>query len=142
VEYFLGSLITLITVVSVNRLIRKQLSKNTIPRIRYSQSHVYSLVQPMIDKEFSLPPIKKTQATSYQEAQFVRVMVVDNEAYWIKDNKLFVAQFVDGEVDKNTTSEVDTMSMDKLQLEKTMFVVEKLTEGFSNDSGNSRKPKF
>jgi hypothetical protein len=142
VEYFLGSLMTLITVAVINKLIRSQLSKNKAPRIRYSQSHVYSLVQPLVEREFGLPPIKKTQATSYQEAQFVRVMVVDGEAYWIKDNKLFVAQFVDGEVDKNTTSEVDTMSMDKLQLEKTMFVVEKLTEGFSNDTGNTGKPKF
>lgn len=141
-EYLLGSLITLITVIAINKLIRSQLSKNKAPRIRYSQSHVYSLVQPLVEKEFSFPLIKKTQATSYQEAQFVRVMVVDNEAYWIKDNKLFVAKFVDGEVDKNTTSEVDAMSMNKLQLEKTMFVVQKLTEGFGNDTGNTRKPKF
>jgi hypothetical protein len=41
----------------------------------------------------------------------MKVMVVSNKAYWIKNNALYVADVVEGEVQKETTKEVDTMSM-------------------------------
>ena len=47
---------------------------------------------------------------------------------------------VHGLVDKNTTRKVDTMTMDSVELEKTQFIVQKLTEGKQDDSGNQWKP--
>jgi hypothetical protein len=49
--------------------------------------------------------------------------------YWIVNNTFYVADIVDGNVEENTTRLVDTMTMDKVQLDKIMFIVEKLREG-------------
>ena len=62
--------------------------------------------------------------------------MTDDRAYWIKDNTFYEANLVDGEVDKNTTKVVDTMTMDKVELDKMAFIVQKLTEGTRNDFGN------
>jgi hypothetical protein len=97
------------------------------------------MVSEILEREFELPKLA-TQSQKYIENTYVKVMIVDEEAYWIKDNRLFVAKMNEGEVDKESTREVDTMSMSKVQLEKTMFVVEKLTEG-ENDTGNSGDKK-
>jgi len=140
VEYIAGSLITLVIVVVLNKLMRRHAdSQLNTKKIRYSQSHIYSMVSEILEREFELPKLA-TQSQKYIENTYVKVMIVDEEAYWIKDNRLFVAKMNEGEVDKESTREVDTMSMSKVQLEKTMFVVEKLTEG-ENDTGNSGDKK-
>jgi hypothetical protein len=80
---------------------------------------------------------KVTQATKHNQKTQVRVIFTEEEAYWITNNKLYVAQLIDGIVDEESTKVVDTMTMDKVQLDRMIFIVEKLTEGLTNDSGNS-----
>ena len=60
---------------------------------------------------------------------YTRVVFVENQAYWIKNNTLFVADMDEGMVDEDTTREVDTMGMNKVQLEKVIHIVDALTEG-------------
>ena len=67
------------------------------------------------------------------------MVVVGKNAYWIKDNVFYEADVVDGDVDKKTARQVDTMAMDKVQLNKMMSIVEKLTEGTHNDYWDSGK---
>jgi hypothetical protein len=140
-EYAFGSFVTLIVIVVANRVLRNRY-KEEKPVVRYSQSHVYSLMKPALDYFPNFKPFKETQASKYLQSLYIKVMIVENEAYWIKDNALYTAEVAEGEVDKNTTRKVDTMSMDKLQLEKTMFIVEKLREGQDHDNGSSGKPKL
>jgi hypothetical protein len=142
VEYLLGSFATLIAVIVANKVLRNKLNKETKTTVRYSQSHVYNLLSPVLDYVPMIKPFKESQAYKYLESLYIKVMIVGNEAYWIKDNALYTASLVEGEVDKNTTQKVDTMAMDKVQLEKTMFIVEKLREDQRNDSGSSGKPKL
>jgi len=63
---------------------------------------------------------------------------MDNNAYWIKDNVFYMADMSsDGMVDKDTTRIVDTMAMNKVQLDKMMFIIDRLRED-TYDSGGSR----
>jgi hypothetical protein len=78
----------------------------------------------------------------WEKRNEVRVIIIEGEAYWIVDQTLYVANIVDGLVDNDTTKKVDTMAMDTVQLEKTQFIVQKLTEGKGNDSGYPRKSQF
>jgi hypothetical protein len=73
------------------------------------------------------PPV--TQASKYLEKITMRVVFLEGKAYWIKDDKFYVADAVDHMVDHESAAEVDTMAMDKIQLEKIKMVVEKLAEG-------------
>jgi hypothetical protein len=65
-----------------------------------------------------------------------RMIFTEDKAYWIKDNAFYEAKVVDGEIDKENAKVVDTMAMDKVELDKMIFIVEKLTEGIKNDFGN------
>ena len=40
-------------------------------------------------------------------------------------------------VDKDTTSVVDTMGMNKVQLDKMLFIIDQLRDGKQHDSGSS-----
>lgn len=141
-EYFLGSIATLVAIIVANRVLRKKIDSNKTTVVRYSQSHIYSLLSPVLDYVPIMKPFSESQSYKYLESLYIKVMIVDNDAYWIKDNALYTASLVEGEVDKSTTQKVDTMAMDKVQLEKTIFIVEKLREDHRNDNGNSGKPKI
>ena len=141
-EYFLGSVVTLATVVSVNLLLRSQFKKNKpSTQIRYSQSHIHNLIKPFVPYN-PTRPVKESQAIKHKQSQFLKIMVLDGLAYWIKDSALYVAEIDGGKVNPETTKKVDTMSMSKVELDKVIFVVEQLTEGQGNDSGNTGKSIF
>jgi hypothetical protein len=138
-EYFLGSLITLIIMSYFGKRSAKVMSK-PLNTVRLSQSYIDSIIADKIVEEFLPKPQKKTQSLEHTKKDEVRVIIIEGEAYWIVEQTLYVAKIVNGTVDNETTKKVDTMTMDDVQLEKTQFIVQKLTEGKGNDSGYPRKP--
>jgi hypothetical protein len=138
-EYLAGSILTLLGMFALstfyfkNRLI---FSKN-INAIRYSQSHIYEITKDFIPDELFLKKQRDTQSRNHEKSMYTRVVFLDNEAYWIKNNTLFVADMNEGIVSEETARKVDTMGMDKVQLEKVIHIVEALTGGHKNDSGYS-----
>jgi hypothetical protein len=136
VEYLLGALVTLFSIVVLNRMFSRQIKQSGKLQMQVSQSYIHNFLKNY--EEFSLSNEEETQSSKFIRNQHVKVMIVEDEAYWIHNNQLYVAMYKDGEVDDLSTEKVDTMSMDSVQLEKTMFIVEKLTEG-KNDSSSSGK---
>jgi hypothetical protein len=136
VEYLLGALITLLSVVVLNRLFHKQAKESKKLNMPVSQSYLHKFLSGYENMSVSVG--EETQSAKFIKNQHVRVMIVENEAYWIHNNQLYVAKYENGEVDDLGAERVDTMTMDSVQLEKTMFIVERLTEG-KNDSSSSGK---
>lgn len=134
-EYLIGSLITFGVMVTASLLSRKY--NPQAPIIRYSQSHIHRLIYPFLPSNHEMQEHKESQSSKHMDEIFTRIVFVDNEAYWIKDGKFFVADVVDGDVVKETATEVDTMAMDAIQLNKIKIIVEKLSEGKDNDSRNA-----
>jgi hypothetical protein len=81
---------------------------------------------------------RKSQSKIRQEKENVRVIIVENEAYWIKDNAFYTAPMVNNLIGKDYAIQVDTEHMDKVQLDKMLFILDKLREGISNDSRGTR----
>jgi hypothetical protein len=137
-EYFLGSAITMIAMFVTTRLIsyNKFNTKNNIPR--YSQSHIHMLVLPL------LPEIKKykkkmiTQSSKHEEKTNIRVVILDNKAYFVSNGTFYCADMHGTEIDKASATLVDTIGMDKVQLDKMLFIMDQLRDGNKNDSGDSR----
>lgn len=134
-EYFIGSVTTIILIGALAFVVRKIPGQEPIS-IRTSQSYLFSLV----GRDLILESIRKsspTQSSKYLEKIFIKIIIVKDKAYWIKDNVFYVADIVDDDVDKTTAKEVDIMSMDKVQLEEAMFIIDKLKEDSydSRDSG-------
>ena len=76
----------------------------------------------------------KTQSRKYHEKMNIKVIIVDENAYWVKDNIFYTAPMINEHIDNDMAREVDTISMDKVQLEQMLFIMDKLREGMSDDS--------
>lgn len=79
----------------------------------------------------------KTQSRKYHEKMNIKVIIVDQNAYWVKDNIFYTAPMINEHIDNSLAQEVDTISMDKVQLEQMLFIMDKLREGIDNDSRSS-----
>jgi hypothetical protein len=137
-EYFLGSILTL----AILFVLDKKMSKNKIPimKLDYSQSRAHSLFPTLRSAHYYEYRELKTQASQHNSSKGqnqLRVVLHEDDAYWIADNTLFTAKLSGDDIDRESTKIVDTMALDKVELNKLMIIVDKLTEGNSkNDNGN------
>lgn len=139
-KYLIGFFSSFLIFYIINKLQMKNniLLEKKLQPIKYSQSHIHSLIFPLLPKIKNFKPIKKTQSTLHESKFSIKVIIMDNKAYWIKDSKFYMADMLsDGAVDKETTRIVDTMTMDKVQLDKMMFIIDRLREGTFDDSGST-----
>ena len=88
-------------------------------------------------KKYSRKIISKTQSKNHYDKTNVKVIIVDSHAYWIKDNIFYKAPLVNELIDKNLAEQVDTIHMDRVQLDKMLFIMDKLREGINDDSRGS-----
>jgi len=139
-EYLLGFFTSIFILYSIVKIQKKYniLNEQKIKPIRYSQSHIHSLVFPLLPKPEKIRKVIKSQASIIDRQNNIKVIIMDNKAYWIKDNTFYTAEMsIDGTVNKESTSRVDTNSMSKVQLDKMLFIVDKLREGTFDDSGGT-----
>lgn len=136
-EYLLGSFTTFVLIFAMF-FIKKEELKNQKLTVRYSQSHIFELVEPLLPK-MTNKTIKKriSQSTIYRKNTNVRVIIIEGVAYWVKDNIFYEASINNNGVDPTTTKVVDTIGMDSVELDKMLFIMDKLREGLDNDSGNT-----
>jgi len=83
-----------------------------------------------------------SQSKMHHDKTNIKVIIFDNSAYWIKDNIFYKAPLVDQLIDKDSAEQVDTIHMDKVQLDKMLFIMDKLREGIDDDSRGSRDEQF
>lgn len=126
-EYFIGSIATIALLLAVANL-RK--AKKPRPIITQSQASLFEIIKNTEQITGLLNPKLNTQASVYHNSNLLRIIFVDNQAYWIKESVFYTADVDDfGFIDAESTRAVDTMAMNKVQLDKMIFIVDKLTEG-------------
>lgn len=140
-DYLIGSIATLATIFFVSKRLRLATSRLQISTPLYTQSQTFHLTRfsegaYLYDQSLPLMNIK-TQSTDFFDKQHTRVVIYDDHAYWVINNALYTAEFDGKEVVKDSAKEVDTMGMSKVELDHMVFIVDLLTEGNSNDFGNS-----
>ena len=111
--------------------------KNNVKSVKtnFSQSRQYELVADFMPVIPTKPII--SQSIKHERSQYSRIFFVGDDAYWIEDHRVYTAKFTDGIVDHENKKTVDMTTIDKVELDKMIFVVERLTEGLSDDSSNS-----
>lgn len=136
-EYLIGSLTTFIIVnlMSKYMLRNKDLKQKT--RLTYQQSHIFELVKPLLPDIKSLKPERKSQSVNHENKTNVKVIIMGNQAFWIKDNMFYTADMEGHLINKESTRRVDTMAMDKVELDKMLFIMDQLRDRTINDSGSS-----
>ena len=74
----------------------------------------------------SIKSITKAQSKNHLNESHIKVIINKGMAYWIKNNLFYTARVVDGEIDKENAKVVDTMGMDKVELDKMLFIIDQL----------------
>lgn len=137
-EFIIGSVTTALLLYLVMKYFEKLYSISEEPkRYSFTQSALHEIIKPLLPDEIFKIEKKNTQSYEYERKINVRVIILEGMAYWIKDNQFYEAEINDQGINKEASRIVDTIGMDKVQLDKMLFIMDKLREGLSNDSGNS-----
>lgn len=91
-----------------------------------SQSAIHNKIKHFAPDVAKVNP--PSQSKIHVQKHMLRVMIIDGKAYWVKDNVFFVADTDNGIVLHNTAQQVDTVSMSKPDVDKMMFILDKLKE--------------
>lgn len=128
----IGTTVTILLLVYIF-ILRNNIKNNREPIISQSMlQHRYS------NRKNNSRRIKvKTQSSLHYDKTNIKVIIFDNDAYWIKDNIFYRAPLVDELINKEAAEQVDTIHMDKVQLDKMLFIMDRLREGIGNDSRSS-----
>ena len=118
----------------------KLLSSSKNVKMLVSQSRTHAMLYSVMNDN-SLPDLD-TQATRFFDDNQFRVLYTEDNAYWIKDNSVYRARIENGMVNVDSEEKLDIFSMDKVELEEMIFIIEKLTEGKKNDRWNPGNEKF
>lgn len=137
-EYFLGSVITLASLFVFNQMLKKiTIQKLGIPT--FTQTEKVELLKNYLVSIVTKKPEQKTQSRNHLKKNSMKAFFLGKDVYWIEGGFLFTAKINNKEIDESTKKRVDTHSLDKVELDKISFIVDKLTEGNKDDSGNSGK---
>ena len=141
-DYLLGFLVAIVMLLFFRFVAPKVISKDFGNKVRYSQSHIHEMIKYNIPQSMLYPIKKPSQSSRHEKSINLRVLFIEKEAYWIKENALFIAEQEDGIVQEGTARRVDTMGMDRVQLEKLIYIVDTLNEGTDNDRGYTGNKGF
>lgn len=136
-EFLLGSLVTAFTGFFVARALLA--APNPMPPrfMPYTQSYMFKVAGPIAYQQ-SMFNDTSTQSYAWQSRYSLRIFIVSDTAYWISDDKVYMAKVSEDGMVPPVGKVVDMMGMDKVQLDEMIYIVDKLTEGNNNDIGNSR----
>jgi hypothetical protein len=135
-EYILIVGLTSIVSWSIIRIIRKN-AKKGFSKTLYSQSDIHKLLKYFFSLNITNNEKPPSQLTKRKERDMIKVIVMENLAYWVSENIFYVAEAVDGEVIPQTAQPVDTNSMSRKDLDKMLFILDSLKNGKKNDSSSA-----
>ena len=111
-----------------------------MPKIKpMSQSRTLFLMKAYMYAQIAPKQKKDRQSNTISRQNTVRTFFDLDVAYWIEDGTVFSAEHDNQEIDYETKNVVDMMAIDSIELKKMTFIVEKLTEGATDDRGNPGK---
>jgi thymidine kinase len=119
-----------ITTKSRNKAFRKTL---------YRQSDLHKVMKKFFSQQIvnTLNEEKSSQLTKRKEKDTIKVIVVDEKAYWVSDNVFYTADAVHGNPIPETAQPLDTKQMSNKDISKMLFILDNLKDGELNDSGST-----
>jgi hypothetical protein len=131
-EFLLGTITTMLVLfIFIVFLINKKNKREPFFLIKYNQSHIHRILSPLLPQVNQINKInnKNNQSGKHLKNTNVKVLIVDGKAYWTKNNVFYVSNIVNGDIDKDNAQVVDTMGMNKVELDKMLFIIDQLRKG-------------
>ena len=144
----LTTILTCSIIYIVGKITNNAMSKNVMPKLKQRQSTVHSIVKDVLPTNQEIikniignrEKLKQTkQSMQNYNAESIKVIVIENKAYWIQDNTFYETVLTeDGEIDQSFAKPVDTSNLDVEAVNGLMKIVDSLRSTDKNDgSGTS-----
>jgi TATA-binding protein-associated factor Taf7 len=128
-----------LTMVAICSIIVLRVSRNKkyFAKVVCTQSNIHQIVKHFIPKDlFELPEVV-SQSKKHVLNNTIKVILVEDQAYWVHNNMFYTADLIEGFVDAETTKAVDTNNMSKRDIDKMLFILDSLKNGNSDDSSGA-----
>lgn len=118
-------------------IIYKGRKVKTFPGIAYRQSSIHLMIKDFLPKSLYEKPSIESQSSKHVEKNTIKVIFIENKAYWVSNNIFYCAEAIGGNVNIDTTEPVDTTNMSKKDIDKMLFILDNLKNGNNNDSSST-----
>ena len=136
-EYVFAIGLTLIASWSIIELNRYKVSK-TLKNVRYSQSDIHQTIINFVPQKLNNKKEVESQSAKHASNTMIKIIVIDNKAYWVKDNVFYFAETNNGDIVDVTAKPVEISNMSKQDIDKMLFILDNLRKGKKDDSSSSR----
>ena len=102
----------------------------------YRQSDMHYMLKKFFDIDVS-KSIVISQSRKRKEKKNIKVLILGKDAYWVIDNIFYVGQALNGKVQPETGTPIDTSNMSKEKVEQMLFILDSLKNGNKDDSGSA-----
>ena len=128
--------LTLIAAWAILKVVKKR-SKKVFSRTLYRQSDMHRMLKYFFSLEITNNEKRPSQLTKRIEKDMIKVIVMENQAYWVSDNTFYVAKAFEGEVLPDTAEPIDIESMSRKDIDKMLFILDNLKNGKDKDDSSS-----
>ena len=112
-------------------------NKKYFAKVVYTQSDIHMIVKHFVPKDLFEKPKPISQARKHLKNNTVRVLIIEDHAYWVHDNMFYIADTVEGLVNPETVRPIDTNNMSNRDIDKMLFILDSLKNGNSDDSSGA-----
>lgn len=128
--------LTLIASWVILKVIKKR-SKRVFSRTLYRQSDMHRMLKYFFSLEITNSEKPSSQLTKRKEKDMIKVIVMENQAYWVSNNTFYVAKAFEGEVLPDTAKPVDIENMSRKDIDRMLFILDNLKNGKEKDDSSS-----
>lgn len=127
-EYIVPILLTFAGIYTIIVITSKQRWKY-FDNIQYSQSAIHNRLKYLMPYDTIKKEKIASQADKHISKNMIKMISVDNKAYWIIDNIFYVADMENGNIIPDTVRQIDTSEMSQDELDKMLKIVDNLNSG-------------
>jgi hypothetical protein len=95
------------------------------------------MIKDFLPKTLYEKPRQQSQSLTHIEKNTVKVIFIEDKAYWVNNNIFYCADAIGGNVNIDTTEPIDTNNMSKKDIDKMLFILDNLKNGRDNDSSST-----
>jgi hypothetical protein len=138
VLYVITFVLTILASWFIIKITTKKRNK-AFSRTLYRQSDLHRIMKKFFSQQLrsNFSENRSSQLTKRKEKDRIKVIVIDEKAYWVSDNVFYVADAIEGDPIPETAIPLDTKQMSNKEINKMLFILDNLKNGKSDDSGST-----
>lgn len=134
-EYFIVAVLTITTSFVILKIVKRN-EKIFIGRPIYRQSDMHNIMKIFFSRNIFTSQ-KSTQMEKRADKDSVRIVAIDDMAYWVVDNVFYTTEIINDRPDMSNARPIDTSNMSKDDIDKMLFILDNLDRGNKDERGST-----